>query len=103
MFVLTILRLPPGLQSVGSERGDDVLDTMAAHLLRQLIIRLRRVTHKALLLLLVNERQRGGELRVNAEVNSSHSSLLALSGHGGHFLTTDPFKNVFDTNYVFVL
>lgn len=55
MLVLTVLRLPPGLQSVGGERGDDVLDAMAARLLRQLIIRLHGVTCKALLLLLVNE------------------------------------------------
>lgn len=60
MLALTILRLPPGLQPVGSECGDNVLDTMAARVLRQLIVRLRRVTHKALLLLLVNERQTGG-------------------------------------------
>lgn len=56
MLVLTVLRLPPGLQSVGSERGDDVLDAMALRLLRQLIVRLRGVAREALLLLLVVER-----------------------------------------------
>lgn len=55
MPVLTVLGLPPGLQPVGGERGDDVLDAMVARLPLQLIVRLRRVTCKALRLLLVNE------------------------------------------------
>lgn len=86
MLVLTILRLPPGLQSVGSERGDDVLDAMALGLLRQLIVRLRGVAHEALLLLLDVERWGGGERGVNAEGNSKHSSLFTDTG--GYFLTT---------------
>lgn len=77
MLALTVLRLPPGLQPVGSERGDHVLYAMVARLLHQLVVRLRRVTHEALLLLLVDERRGGGELRVNAEGNSSHSSSRA--------------------------
>lgn len=63
MLVLTVLRLPPGLQSVGSERGDDVLDAMALRLLRQLIVRLRGVAREALLLLLVVERWGGRGVR----------------------------------------
>lgn len=55
MPFLTVLRLPPGLQPVGGERGDDVLDAMVARLLLHLIVRLRRVTREALRLLLVNE------------------------------------------------
>lgn len=55
MPVLTVLGLPPGLQPVGGERGDDVLNAMVTRLLLQLIVRFRRVARKALCLLLVNE------------------------------------------------
>lgn len=61
MAVLTVLRLPPRLQPVGRERGDDVLDAVALGLLRLLVVRLRGLAHEALLLLLWG--RRGGEER----------------------------------------
>lgn len=85
--VLTVLRLPPSVQSVRTKCGDNILDAMVSHLLCQLIMGLCRVAHKTLLLLLVNERQRR---RKSVDVNSSHSFLLACGGYGGQFLTKDP-------------
>lgn len=38
MFFLTILSLPPGLQSVWGKRSDDVLDAMAVGAIGQLVV-----------------------------------------------------------------
>ena len=61
---LTILRLPPGLEAVGGEGGDQVFDAVAGRVVQPLIIHLPGVTHKTLLLLLQRE---GGE-RENVSV-----------------------------------
>lgn len=56
-LALTVLRLPPGLQPVGGEGGDHILDAMVAHLPRLLHVGLHRIAHKALFLLLVKDTQ----------------------------------------------
>ena len=49
---LTIFRLPPGFEAVGSERGNDVLDTVSIGLVGLFHVAPGGVTNKALLLLL---------------------------------------------------
>lgn len=86
MAALTVLRLPPRLQPVGRERGDDVLDAVALGLFRLLAVRLRGVAHEALLLLLWGSRGGDGRQRgLTLAKNSKHSSLSMDAG--GCFLT----------------
>lgn len=61
-LALTVLGLPPGLQSVGGEGGDHVLDPMVAHL-RLVLVGRHRIAHKALFLLLVNDTQESQGLK----------------------------------------
>lgn len=83
---LTVLRLPPRLEPVGRERGDDILDAVALGLFRLLAVRLRGVAHEALLLLLLGEQGRRREAKgLTLGKNSKHSSLSADAG--GCFLT----------------
>lgn len=78
---LTVLRLPPRLQPVGRERGDDVLDAVALGLLRLLAVRLRGVAHEALLLLLWGRWGGEGEGKgLTLAKNSKHSSLSTDAG-----------------------
>lgn len=87
MFFLTILSLPPGLQSVRGKRSDDVLDAMAVGAIGQLVVELWRVAHKALLLLLVYETE--GEEKVNRRWIPRIPQCRKLLQIRGNFLTTN--------------